>query len=258
MKLIPVKTRLLKQFEDAVESLLRAIQDQGLKLRNGDVLAITDKIIALSEGRIVKMRDFKPSCRAKKLAERYNLEPPFVEMVLREADEVYGGVTRAILTLKDNILIANAGMDHKNVPQKSISLWPSNPHKSANKIRKEILMKTGKKIGVVLVDSHVSPLRMGTTGFALGISGFNPVKDYRGRLDLYGKPLMITRLNLADDMAAAAHLLMGESDERVPLVIIRGAPVELTEDYNPRTISISKEDCIYMKNLLNHDKVRED
>lgn len=250
MKLIPIKIRLLKQGDNTVEELINAVQKNGFDLRNGDILAIADKIVAICDGRIVNLKDVTPSKKALDLAEKYQLEPPFVEMVLQEADEIYGGVPRAILTLKHNFLIANAGIDHKNVPQGYAALWPLNPNESAKTLYEEITKKTGKKIGIILVDSHVNPLRMGTTGFALGFAGFNPIKDCRGKLDLYGKPLLITRINLVDDLAAAAHLLIGETNERTPLVIIRGAPIEVTEDYDSNQIKIPKEECLYMKNLF--------
>jgi coenzyme F420-0:L-glutamate ligase len=250
MKLIPIKIRLLKQGDNAVEELITAVQDNGFNIRNGDILAIADKIIAICDGRIVNLKNVTPSRKAFELAKKYQLEPPFVELVLKEADEIYGGVPRAILTLKHNFLIANAGIDHKNVPHGYAALWPLNPNESAKTLYEEIKKKTGKKIGIILVDSHVNPLRMGTTGFALGLAGFNPIKDCRGKLDLYGKPLRITRVNLVDDLAAAAHLLIGETNERTPLVIIRGAPIELIEDYNPNQINIPKEECLYMKNLF--------
>ncbi len=250
MKMIPIRTRLLKQGDNVTEELLNAVQDNGFNIRNGDILAIADKIISVCNGRIVNLKDVTPSKKALDLADKYKLEPPFVEMVLREADEIYGGVPRAILTLNHNFLIANAGIDHKNVPRGYASLWSLNPNKSAKKLFEEIQRKTGKKVGIILVDSHVNPLRMGTTGFALGLAGFNPTKDCRGKLDLYGKPLHITRINIADDLAAAAHLLIGETNERTPLVIIRDAPIEITEDYDPEQINIPKEECIYMKNVF--------
>jgi coenzyme F420-0:L-glutamate ligase len=250
MKMIPIKVRLLKQGDNAVEELINAIQEKGFKIKNGDILAIADKIIATCAGRIVNFKNVIPSSKALALADMYQLEPPFVELVLREADEIYGGVPRAILTLKHNTLIANAGIDHKNVPQGYAALWPLNPNESAKTLWEEIQKKTGKKIGIILVDSRVNPLRMGTTGFALGLAGFNPIKDCRGKLDLYRKPLLITRINQVDDLAAAAHILIGETNERTPLVIIRGAPIEVTEDYDPNQINIPKKECLYMKNLF--------
>jgi F420-0:gamma-glutamyl ligase len=106
--------------------------------------------------------------------------------------------------------------------------------------------KTGKKIGLILVDSRVNPMRVGTTGFALGIAGIKPLKDVRGALGLYNRQVLITQINVADDLAAAAHLVMGEAAERTPLVIVRGAPVEVTDDYDPNEVVIAKDDCMYM------------
>lgn len=103
---------------------------------------------------------------------------------------------------------------------------------------------------MILVDSHVNPMRMGTIGFALGIAGLKPIRDCRGSLDLYDKPLIITRMNIADDLAAAAHLLMGETTERTPIIIIRGAPIELTEEYDPNEVIIPKNECMYMRVFL--------
>jgi len=249
MKLIPIETPLIKEGDDIVNIFLSSVRGKRLNVEEGDIVAIADKIVATSEGRFVNLEQMKPSEKAKALAERYMLEPGFVELVIREADEVYGGVPRALLTLKSDIIIANAGIDHKNAPENSASLWPSNPNETAAKLRARIETRTGKRVGVVLVDSHVAPMRMGTLGFALGIAGFRPVKDCRGMKDLYGKPLRITRINLADDLASAAHFLMGETTERVPIVIIRGSNVEITDSYDPREVVIPKEECLFMKNL---------
>ncbi len=89
-------------------------------------------------------------------------------------------------------------------------------------------------------------MRVGTVGFALGIAGFKPTKDCRGSLDLYGRKVLITRINVADDLASAAHLVIGETTERTPLALVRGAPVEITDDYDPNEITIAREDCMYM------------
>ncbi len=259
LEVLPVKTAFVKIGDDIIRIILEAIDKAGLKIEDGDILLIADKIVATSEGRIVYYDTVKPSRKAKRLGKKYSLEPPFVELVLREADEVYGGVPRALLTLRSNVLIANAGIDHKNSPPNSACLWSVNPNETAKKIWKNLTEKTGKKIGLILIDSHVNPMRVGTIGFALGIAGLKPVKDCRGMPDLYGRPLVITRMNLADDLAAAAHLLMGETTEKVPLVIVRGAPVELTEAFNPDEVVIAKEECMFMNVFLNtHKRKRKD
>ncbi|MCW4038972.1 MAG: coenzyme F420-0:L-glutamate ligase [Candidatus Bathyarchaeota archaeon] len=249
MKLIPIKMPLIQKGDDIIAIFLNVLHDKGLKLEDGDIVTFADKIAAISEGRVINFEYVEPSEEAKALAERYVLEPGFVEVVLREADEIFGGVIRALLTVKNDIIIANAGMDHKNAPVHSATMWPSNPNDTAAKLRGKLERTTGKRVGVLLVDSHVAPMRMGTLGFALGIAGFRPVKDCRGMKDLYGKPLRITRINLADDLASAAHLVMGETTERIAIAIIRNSNVTITDDYDPREVVIPKEECLFMKNL---------
>jgi len=256
LEVLAAKTSFVQVGDDIVEVILDAIDSTGLKIEDGDILLVADKIVAASEGRVVDFDSVKPRGKARKLAGKYSLEPPFVELVLREAEEVYGGVLRALLTLKNNVLIANAGVDHKNAPENSACLWSINPNETARRIWKALSEKIGRKIGFILVDSHVSPMRIGTTGFALGIAGIKPVKDCRGLLDLYNRPLLITRINLADDLAAAAHLVMGETSERTPLVIIRGAPVQVTDDYDPNEVVIAKEQCMYMNVFLSRKSKR--
>jgi coenzyme F420-0:L-glutamate ligase/coenzyme F420-1:gamma-L-glutamate ligase len=249
MKVLPIEMPLIQKGDDIVPIFLDVIHDKGLELEDGDIVAFADKIAAISEGRVINLERVKPSEEAKALAERYVLEPGFVEVVLQEADEIFGGVARALLTVKNDIIIANAGMDHKNAPVHSATLWPSNPNDTAAKLRRTLERTTGKRLGVLLVDSHVVPMRMGTLGFALGVAGFRPVKDCRGMKDLYGKPLRITRINLADDLASAAHLVMGETTERIAIAIIRDSNVSITDDYDPREVVIPKEECLFMKNL---------
>jgi coenzyme F420-0:L-glutamate ligase len=246
LEIFPIKTPLVHIGDDIIKVILESIDSAGLWIEDRDVLVVSDKIVATSEGRIINFDSVKPGRKAKELAKKYSLEPPFVELVLKEAEEIYGGVPKAIITLKNNVLIANAGIDHKNAPKNSVCLWSINPNETTKKIWKAISKKTGRKIGLILVDSHVNPMRVGTVGFALGIAGFKPTKDCRGSLDLYGRKVLITRINVADDLASAAHLVIGETTERTPLALVRGAPVEITDDYDPNEITIAREDCMYM------------
>jgi coenzyme F420-0:L-glutamate ligase len=236
--------------DDLVEIILEALKSQGLELQDSDLLAVASKAVAVAEGRLVRLSTVKPSEKAKVLAERYGLEPSFAEVVLQEAEKVYGGVSRALLTLKNGVLVANAGVDRKNAPEGQAILWPSNPNQSAENIRRETLAKTGKRVGVLIIDSKVSPLRMGTTAQAIGVAGFKPIKDYRVEKDLYGKRIHITRHSLADDLASAAHLLMGETTARTPAVLIRNAPITLSEDFNMDSIKIPAEQCLFMQSFL--------
>jgi len=250
MQLFRVSTKLIRPRDNLVKIILETLDKQKLAIEDGDLLAITSKVVATVERRFKKLSLVEPSKKAQELAKEYNLEPRFVEIVLQESKLIYGGVSKALLTLKNNVLTANAGADQKNVPKGFVALWPENFQKSAEKIRKEILERTGKQVGVLIIDSRVTPLRMGTTGVALGIAGFEPMRDYRLDKDLYGNSVYITRHAIADDIASAAHLLMGESREQTPVILVRNAPVKLCKKVNPKSTIILKKECLFMKPFL--------
>lgn len=220
MEIIPIKTGLLKI--KPFSQLMHLIKG---KIKNGDILVMTSKIIALEQGRMVKLSTVKASKKAKKLAKEFSLKPEIAELIIQEADKILGGVKKAVLTFKNGILIANAGIDESNVPKGYAILWPKNPEKEAEKIRKKI----NKRIGVVIIDSTCAPLRKGTRGLALAIAGFFGIIDERGKKDLFGKKMRITTRNIADQIAAAASLVMGERNERIPVVIMRGLKVKFTD-----------------------------
>jgi coenzyme F420-0:L-glutamate ligase len=166
---------------------------------------------------------------------------------LREAEKIYGGVEKAVLTLKNGILTANAGIDNKNAPVGFAVLWPKDVEKWVMRIREEIKRRIDKKVAVLIVDSGLIPLRIGTVGLALAVAGFKPVKDCRGDKDIYGKPLMITQHAIADNLASAAHLLMGEAAEKTPVVLIKDAPVDFDDNvYGSADMMMPFEKCIFM------------
>jgi coenzyme F420-0:L-glutamate ligase len=247
VRLYALKTEEVKTGDNLVEVTLETLKNQNLTLENDDILAFTSKIVAYAEGRLVKLAEVKPSESANQLARKFSLQPEFAELILREADKIYGGVEKAVLTLKGGILTANAGIDNKNAPPGSAVLWPLNPREWARKTREEVKRKTGKKIGVLIVDSSLVPLRIGTSGLALAVAGFKPIRDTRGERDLYGKPLTITRHAVADDLASAAHLLMGEAAEKTPIVLIKDAPVDFDETaYGSEEMMMPSDECIFM------------
>ncbi|MGA9387381.1 MAG: coenzyme F420-0:L-glutamate ligase [Candidatus Bathyarchaeia archaeon] len=251
VRLYAVKTEQVKTGDNLVEVALNALKKQNLQLENNDILAFTSKIVAYAEGRLVKLAEVKPSEKANRLAREFSLQPEFVELVLREANKIYGGVQKAVLTLKNGILTANAGIDNKNAPPGFAVLWPLNPKIMARKIREDIKSKTDKQVGVLILDSSLVPLRIGASGLALAVAGFKPIRDTRGQCDLYGKPLIITRHAVADDLAAAAHLLMGEAAEKTPIVLIKDAPVDLDgAAYGSEEMVMPFKDCIFMGTFL--------
>jgi len=247
MQIIALKTPLIKPNDDLVASLIRAVEKHGLKLKDEDILAIASKAVASADGRIVKMKEVLASRRAEELAKKYSLEPEFVELVLKESSKIYGGVEKAILTLKEDALAINAGVDHKNVPAGCVSLWPLDPQLRAESLQREIERRVGRNVGVLIVDSSVAPLRIGTRGVALGVAGFKAIEDRRGERDLFQKPLLITRHAVADDLASAAHLVIGQAAERTPAVLIRGAPVTFVGSASIDEMKISPDECVYMK-----------
>jgi coenzyme F420-0:L-glutamate ligase len=246
MQVLPVQTPLIRAANDLVKVVLEAIQKQGLELRDDDVLVLSSKIVSSAEGRLVKLSEVEPSKKAKRLAKLYALTPAFAELILQEADRIVGGVKKAVLTLNDDVFTVNAGIDNKNAPKSYAVLWPKNPQQSAERIRKEIARRVGRQVGVLIVDSTVAPLRWGTRGLAIGVAGFEPVKDYRKTRDLFGKEVLITLHAVADDLASAAHAVMGEATERTPIAIIRDAPVTFTEKVDANKMKIAFKDCIYM------------
>jgi len=257
VEVIPLKFRRIEVGEDVIEILCTLIKRRRIKLRDGDVVAVADKVLAFHEGRIVDYQKIAASEKALELAKKYGLEPGFVQLVLEESDKVFGGVERAMLTLSRGMLVANAGVDHKNAPGGKAALWPKNPSLLANKIRIELEKRFGKRLAVIIVDSKVNPLRRGTVGVAIGFSGLVPVLDFRGKRDLFGNSLKITFMNVVDDLAAMAHLLMGETVESTPFVLIRNAPISLTEDDLSEQVKISEQECLILNSLREYYCSRE-
>lgn len=196
-------------------------------LRPGDILAVTSKVVSYDEGRLVDLSRMKPTKRSDALARKARLDPSFARLVVREADAVIGAVPGAIVTLKAGHLIANAGADQSNAPPGHAVIWPNDAWGSAERLRRAASALARGPVGVVITDSHCEPLRMGTSGVALACAGFLPVEDVRGREDLFGHTMRITFRAVADGLASAAVLKMGEVDESTPAAILRdtGVPV---------------------------------
>ncbi|ABK15243.1 MAG: coenzyme F420-0:L-glutamate ligase [Methanothrix sp.] len=244
LEIFGIKTGLLKPGEDHVEALRRGLAEAGIRLRDKDVIVVSESFVATGEGRVVSLKDITPSARAIALASRYEKDPAEMELILRESDEILGGIPGVVLTLKDGFLYPNAGVDHSNAPPGYVVLLPSDPKRAASRIRTEL--SNGVRIGVIIGDSRTHPLRLGCVGVALACDGIIPVEDARGRRDLYGKPLRITVKAVADNLVSAAQLVMGEGDEGIPAVVIRGAPVELSDSGPAAIPNIPPHECMYI------------
>ena len=250
MEVLGIKTDLVRPGDDLVEALLRGMERAGLRLADGDVLVVAESVVATAEGGVVSLSEVNPGPRARELAEKYEKDPREMELVIGTSDWIMGGISGVVLTVKDGFLYPNAGIDHSNAPPGSVVLFPKEPQKSAALIRERMEEASGKRIGVVIGDSRTHPLRLGCVGVALACDGIVPVEDARGQKDLYGRPLEVTRKAVADNLVSAAEVVMGEGDEGIPAVIIRGAPVKFAGDGEEMAIpSIAPEECMYIGSL---------
>jgi coenzyme F420-0:L-glutamate ligase len=223
----------------------------GARLRDRDVLVISSKFVAVSEGRVLELRGVRVGARAKELAAKHRIDPRLCELVIRESDEVIGGIPGFLLTSKDGLLTPNAGIDKSNVRHGTVVLYPRRPEVSAWRIREGLKFARGVSVGVVICDSRLSPTRRGTTGVAVASSGIEAVLDMRGKSDLFGNLLKVTSQAVADDLSSAAEILMGESDEGVPVVLVRGLRRSLLKDaeYGGRRFAIPMDECVYLRSL---------
>ncbi|MDQ7026793.1 MAG: coenzyme F420-0:L-glutamate ligase [Anaerolineae bacterium] len=234
-----------------LDTLQEAMRANDIALRDGDILAVSSKYVAISEGRIVEISTIEPSDKARELAKRYNMDARIAELVVREADHIFGGIPMGyLLTWRSGIIAPNAGLDRSNIPDGKAVLLSTDPYQSARQIRDEIKARLGKAIGVILTDSWLVPGRIGTTGVALASAGFEPVQDERGKEDLFGNPMVVTQKGVADSLSVCAQMVMGERDEATPIAIIRGADVQMTDTpISQDDVSIPWELCIYVESL---------
>jgi coenzyme F420-0:L-glutamate ligase len=228
-----------------IEGLLRR------ELRSGDVLAISSKYVAISEGRTVALKRVRPTQKAKEIARTYGMDERLCELILRESDSILGGIPGFLLTSHEGLLTPNAGIDKSNVEHGVVALYPRRPESSARRIRDALRFDLGVDIGVVICDSRLMPSRRGTVGVALAAVGFRAIVDMRGKDDLFGNVLRVTSQALADDLSSSAQLLMGESDEATPMVLIRGLDFGLLGDtnYPPLRFSISTDEDVFLRSL---------
>lgn len=227
---------MVQAADDLARMILDSLAVQQIKLQDGDILVLAQKIVSKAEGRMVKLSLVEPGPEALHYAEVTGKDPRLLELILSESNEVVR--TRENLIIVEHklgFISANAGIDHSNVYgmwgdlEDWVLLLPENPDKSAERIREAIEAECGCRIGVQIIDSHGRAWRMGTVGVTIGLSGIPGVVDLRGEPDLYGYKLRVTTVGVADELAAAASLMMGQAAESTPAVHVRGFPYPLRE-----------------------------
>jgi len=254
LEIIPIKSfKILEEGDDLVSVLFESMKQENLNLEENDILVVASKIVSVVEHRVVHYSSIEPTQLAEKLAKKAKIDSEFAQVILEESNADYiGCVPGAITTISKYGLLANAGSDQSNVGEKQVVLLPKNCKESAKEIHEKLEEKTGKYVGIIIADSRTMPLRLGTVGGALATYGFKSIIDERGNQDLFGRQMHITTRAIADQLATAAEILMGETNERTPFVIIRGYPFERINksdeiDINSR---ITAEQCMFIGPLL--------
>ncbi len=227
---------LVQPGDDLAAMILRGLDAAGLSLQDGDVLVLAQKIVSKAEGRLVNLSEVQPSPQAVDLASRADKDPRVVELLLQESRQVLR-VRPGVIIVEHRLgfVCANAGIDHSNVrgsygaPEDWVLLLPSDPDRSAGRLRECLQAASGARLGVSIIDSHGRAWRLGTVGVTIGLSGLPGVVDLRGQPDLYDFHLQVTQVGAADELAAAASLVMGQAAEGSPVVHVRGFPYALRE-----------------------------
>ncbi len=214
---------------DLAGLLLSAVKRAGRTLESGDVMVVAQKIVSKAEGRAVRLAGITPSARALELAGVVGKDPRLVELMLRESREVMRA-RPGVLIVEHRLgfVLASAGIDQSNVAvprgEEIVLLLPENPDASARRIQQDLFAGCGVEPGVIINDSFGRAWRNGVTGVAIGVAGVPALVDLRGHPDREGRPLRVTQVAAADELAAAASLIMGQSDEGYPAVLARGFP----------------------------------
>lgn len=240
MQLIPLKSQLFESGTDLKSAFLAALQSKNETLQSGDIVVIASKVVAYSQGLLRPVAN----------------KDEFRALIRREADQVLDEGDM-VLTMKNHILIPNAGIDNSNTPDGEAILWPEHPFEAARQIHRSLVDEFGlSEFGVVIGDSHCQPLRIGTSGIAIGWAGFWGIQDERGKKDLFGREMVYTKIAVADNLASAANLLMGETDACTPFVIVRDFAVEFTEQaFEAKDYFMGPKECLY--HPLYGDKLKD-
>lgn len=248
VQVLPVKgLPIIKKGDNLGVLISDAAEKQGTPLQNDDVLIVTHVVVSRAEGRVYNLDEITPSEFAKTVARNLKKDPALVEVILRES--------KAIRRMRDGHLIteskqgftsANSGIDQSNVSGgRFVAPMPKNPDRSARIIREGIMKKTGKDTAVIISDTHGRPFRMGEINVAIGVAGINPIRDRRGETDLFGYVLHVKQTCIADELASAAELVIGQANEGIPVAIVRGYSYPKSEKASAKILIRSKKKDLF-------------
>ena len=252
LTVMPVLAKKEQGKFDLFDAIMNSLKSNKMDLQEGDVLVISSKYVSNSQGRLITLNDVNASKEGLSLSKKYQIKPKIAEIVLRESDFVFGGITGFVITSSDNIMAPNAGIDKSNAKNGTIILYPNNPYQVAEELKRKIFLEKSVHVGIILVDSRLMPARVGTTGVAIACAGIEPVTDMRAKNDLDGNPLKVTFQAVVDNLASIANHKMGEGAESKPLAIIRDSGAKLTDrKISPNEMAISHDQCVYVRGLKN-------
>lgn len=240
---------LIKKGDDIAKQIFDAAIKQKTPIQKRDIIVVTHVAVSKSEGNVVNLDDVMPSERAKEIAVQTGKDPELVEVILRETEEIVRLGNNSLITeTKNGIVCANAGVDRSNIEgDRNVVLLPKNPDASAQRIRLEIGKLSGCEVAVIVSDTHGRPLRMGEINVAIGVAGLKPIRDRRGEKDLFGYVMKIKQTAVADELASAAELVIGQTNEAIPVAIIRGYDYLADENVSARSLTRPKEKDLFRR-----------
>jgi coenzyme F420-0:L-glutamate ligase / coenzyme F420-1:gamma-L-glutamate ligase len=238
---------LIKKGDNLGKFIVEAAKKQGTSIQEHDVIVVTHVVVSKAEGTVINLDEVNPSQRAIELAQLTNKDPALVEVILQETrDIVRIGQNSIITETTSGIICANAGVDRSNVSgERNVVPLPKNPNASAENIRKEIKNLTGKDVALIISDTHGRPFRIGEINVAVGVSGFTPIRDRRGEKDLFGYILKKKQTAIADELASAAELVIGQTNEGIPAAIVRGYDYQISENSSAINLTRAKEKDLF-------------
>jgi len=247
-----IKSSKIAEWDENIELLFRdSFNNAGLTLETGDIVVVTSKIYSMSHRNSVRIDDVIASDAANKLGDEANLDPRIAELIITESNNhIFGSVKKAVLAKNNYGLSANAGIDLSNSPKGYALLLPKNPEEDAQRLRDYIINNFQVKVAVIIIDSRTVPLRRGTFAIALATAGMIAVQDEREKLDLYKRQMLITTRAVADNVATAANLVMGETDEQTPFAVVKGVDFMATEQTQSQDLLMPEDQCLYFAPLM--------
>jgi coenzyme F420-0:L-glutamate ligase/coenzyme F420-1:gamma-L-glutamate ligase len=243
---------LVKAGDDLAKIIVETAEKNGVVFEDFDVVVVAQKIVSKADGQIACLKDVKPSEKARELAKATGRDARLLELILEETKRVIKASSETVIVEdKRGLICINAGIDKSNVEGNDCyTLLPKTPNESAKNLRAQLMKLTGKKLAVIICDTYSRPFRRGQTEFAIGIAGIKPFVDYRGCEDLFGYVMKVKKSAVADEIACAAELVMGQGKEGIPVAVVKGlkqiSRVEFSDDeVSSNELLISREEDLF-------------